>query len=84
MVSKFADDTKISGVMDSEEDYLRVQEDPDQMDQWAEDWQMELNLDKWLQQHGERGEAGESERPTDHTRSVIMSDQRPDGKEWGQ
>eukprot|EP00061_Rhincodon_typus_P006699 g27627.t1 len=45
MVSKFADDTKIGGVVNSEEGYLRVQRDLDQMGQWAEEWQMEFNLD---------------------------------------
>ncbi|MBB6707133.1 reverse transcriptase family protein [Proteus mirabilis] len=45
-VSKFADDTKIGGVVDSEEGYLRLQQDLDQMGQWAEKWQMEFNSDK--------------------------------------
>eukprot|EP00061_Rhincodon_typus_P000557 g12046.t1 len=46
MVSKFADDTKIRGVVDTEDSYLRVQQDLDHMGQWAEKWQMEFNLDK--------------------------------------
>eukprot|EP00061_Rhincodon_typus_P010066 g34065.t1 len=46
MVSKFADDTKIGGVVDSQEGYLREQRDFDQMGWWAEEWQMEFNLDK--------------------------------------
>eukprot|EP00061_Rhincodon_typus_P017984 g46948.t1 len=46
MVTKFADHTKIRGVVDSEEGYLRVQWDLDQMGLWAEDRQMEFNLDK--------------------------------------
>eukprot|EP00061_Rhincodon_typus_P007068 g28364.t1 len=46
IVSKFADDTKIGGVVDSEVGYLKVQQDLDQMDLWAEVWQMEFNLDK--------------------------------------
>eukprot|EP00061_Rhincodon_typus_P016484 g44729.t1 len=47
MVSTFADDTKIGGVVDGKESYLRVQRDPDQMGQWAEEWQVEFNLDKY-------------------------------------
>eukprot|EP00061_Rhincodon_typus_P001733 g15612.t1 len=46
MVSKFADDTKIGGVVDSEKGYLRVQWDLAQMGQWTEEWQMEVNSDK--------------------------------------
>eukprot|EP00061_Rhincodon_typus_P012826 g38807.t1 len=38
MVSKFVDD--------SEEGFLRLQRDLDQMGQWAEKWQMEFNPDK--------------------------------------
>ena len=46
MVSKFADDTKIGGIVDSEEGYLGLQWDLDQLGQWADEWQMEFNLDK--------------------------------------
>eukprot|EP00061_Rhincodon_typus_P014608 g41728.t1 len=41
MVSKSADDTKIGGAVDSE-GYLRVQQDLDQMGQWAEKWHMDF------------------------------------------
>eukprot|EP00061_Rhincodon_typus_P000873 g13050.t1 len=47
MVSKFADDTKIGVVVDSDEGYLRVQQDLDQMGQWAKEWQVQFNLDKY-------------------------------------
>ena len=43
MVSKFADDTKIDGIVDSEESYLQLQRDLDQLGQWADEWQMEFN-----------------------------------------
>ena len=33
MVSKFADDTKIGGMVYSEEGYLQVEQDPDQLGQ---------------------------------------------------
>ena len=46
MVSKFADDIKIGGIVDSEEGYLGLQQDLDQLGQWADEWQMEFNLDK--------------------------------------
>ena len=46
MVSKFAADAKIGGIVDSEEGYLRLQRDLDQLGQWADEWQMEFNLDK--------------------------------------
>ena len=46
MVSKFADDTKIGGIVDSEEGYLGLQRDLDQLGRWADEWQMEFNLDK--------------------------------------
>ena len=46
MVSKFADDTKIDGIVDSEGSYLQLQWDLDQLGQWADEWQMEFNLDK--------------------------------------
>eukprot|EP00061_Rhincodon_typus_P011302 g36215.t1 len=46
MVSKFADDIKIRGGVDSKENYFRVQRALDQKGQWAEEWQMEFNLDK--------------------------------------
>ena len=40
IVSKFADDTKIGGIVDSEEGYLGLQRDLDQLGQLADEWQM--------------------------------------------
>ena len=37
MVSKFADDTKIGGIVDSEESYLQLQWDLNQLGQWADE-----------------------------------------------
>ena len=45
MIGKFADDTKIGGVVDSE-DCQRIQQDVNWLETWAERWQMELNPDK--------------------------------------
>eukprot|EP00061_Rhincodon_typus_P018024 g47008.t1 len=58
MVSKFADDGKIGSVVDSKKGYLRVQRDLDQMSKWAEDWQMEFNLDKCEVLHFEKANQG--------------------------
>jgi len=46
-VSKFADDTKIGGVVDSEEGDWRLQRDIYKMQSWAENWQMEFNPEKF-------------------------------------
>eukprot|EP00061_Rhincodon_typus_P004189 g21957.t1 len=46
MINKLVDNTKIGGIVDSEEGYLRLQRDLDQLGQWAEEWQVEFNLDK--------------------------------------
>lgn len=44
MVGKFADDTK---TVDSDDVYLRLQQDLDQLSQWAEERQMEWYSDKY-------------------------------------
>eukprot|EP00061_Rhincodon_typus_P011314 g36239.t1 len=46
MVGKFADDTKIGGLVDSEAGYLRIQLAVDQLGQQTEEWQMEFTSDK--------------------------------------
>lgn len=40
MVSKLADNTKLGGIVDSEQNYPRLQRKPDQLAQGAEDWQL--------------------------------------------
>ena len=42
LISKFADDTKVGGIADSSEDRQRMQQDTDQLETWAERWQMEF------------------------------------------
>ena len=46
MNSKFADDTKIGGIVDCEEGYQKLQQDLDQLGKWAKKWQMEFNIGK--------------------------------------
>ena len=58
MVSKFADDTKIGDIVDSEGGYLGLQQDLDQLGQWAVEWQMEFNLDKCEVMHFGRSNQG--------------------------
>ena len=43
---KFADDTKIGRIIDSNEDRDALQEDLDKLNDWAVKWQMEFNVDK--------------------------------------
>ena len=55
----FADDTKLYRVSDEEEDRRTLQEDLTKLDRWAEEWQMEFNVDKCavLHQGKNNGEA---------------------------
>eukprot|EP00061_Rhincodon_typus_P005547 g25185.t1 len=46
LISKFADNTKIGGVVDSEEDCRRIQQYIDQLEAWAEKRQVKFNPDK--------------------------------------
>ena len=45
-LSKFADDTKVGRVVDSEDDCMNLQRILDQLGAWAETWQMEFNAAK--------------------------------------
>jgi len=58
LVGKFADDTKIGGIVESEEGYPGLQRDLDQLGQRADEWQMELNLDKCKVMHFGRSNQG--------------------------
>ena len=46
LVSKCADESKLGGIIDSEEGYQELQGDLDQLGKWAENWQLEFNTDK--------------------------------------
>ena len=45
-ILKFADDTKIFGGMQSEDDREGIQGDLDSLLAWAHDWKMEFNVEK--------------------------------------
>ena len=46
LISKFADNAKVGGIADSNEDCRRIQQDIDRLETWVERWQMEFNPDK--------------------------------------
>lgn len=59
MISKFADDRKIGGSMDSKESCLRLQQNLNQLGKWAKKWQMEFYSDKCKEMHfGQLQQAG--------------------------
>ena len=49
--SKFADDSKLGRVVDTEDDCRSMQRDLDRIFNWSVKWQMELNLDKCVVMH---------------------------------
>jgi ribonuclease P/MRP protein subunit RPP40 len=50
-LTKFADDSKLGHIVESEEDCMGLQRDLDKIYQWGVKWQMELNLDKCVVMH---------------------------------
>ena len=52
---KFADDTKIFGVVNSFEDRNRLQEDLNKVVEWSKNWQMQFNVGKCKVMHLGRG-----------------------------
>ncbi|XP_069790136.1 vasoactive intestinal polypeptide receptor 1-like [Narcine bancroftii] len=56
--SKFADYTKMGGVVDREEDFQSLQRDLDQLEEWANKWMMELIADKCEGMHLGRANQG--------------------------
>jgi len=57
-VNTFANDNKIGGIVDRKEGYLGLQRDLDQLGQWADEWQMEFNVDKCKVMHFGRSNQG--------------------------
>ena len=47
----YADDSKLIGVIEKEEDAIDIQKDIDSMQSWAKTWQMTFNYDKWKVMH---------------------------------
>ena len=45
-ISRYADDTKVGGIVDNEVGFQSLQRDLGQLEEWAERWQMEFNADK--------------------------------------
>ena len=45
-ISKFADDTKMAGVVETEEDYRQFQAGIDGLARWSQDWQLLFNVSK--------------------------------------
>jgi len=58
LISKFADDAKVGGIADSDEDRQRIQQDIDRLETWAERRQTEFNPDKCEAMHFGRSNAG--------------------------
>ena len=50
-ILKFADDTKLFGKIQGTSDVIKLQEDLDQLLQWAEEWQMLFNTEKCKVMH---------------------------------
>ena len=55
IISKFADDTKVGRIVDSEEDRAALQEDINNLLVWTDKWQMEFNRGKCKVLHVGRG-----------------------------
>ena len=51
LIKKFADDTKIASIVDTEEQRKQLQEQLDALSRWAEIWQMSFNIDKCVVMH---------------------------------
>ena len=51
LIRNFVDDTKVGGFANSDEDHQRIEQDIDQLETWAERWQMEFNPDKYEVMH---------------------------------
>jgi ribonucleases P/MRP protein subunit RPP40 len=47
----YADDSKLIGVIEKEEDAIEIQKDIDSMQNWAKTWQMSFNYDKCKVMH---------------------------------
>ena len=54
IISKFADDTKMAGLADSDEHCRAIQQDIDRLENLAERWQIKFNLDKCEVMHFRR------------------------------
>ena len=84
LISKFADDTKVGGFADSDEDHQRIQQDIDRLETWTERWQMEFNPNKCEVMHFGRSNTdrtytlnGRTLRSIDRQRDLGVQVHRP-------
>ena len=57
-ILKFADDTKIFGVVNSIEEHAGMQDDLNKLLSWSKEWQMLFNVEKCKVMHSGRRNAG--------------------------
>jgi hypothetical protein len=66
----YADDSKLIGVIENEEDAVEIQKDIDSMQKWAKTWQMSFNYDKCKVMH-----FGKKNREQTYTMSLGQGEQ---------
>jgi ribonucleases P/MRP protein subunit RPP40 len=66
----YADDSKLIGVIEKEEDAIEIQKDIDSMQNWAKTWQMSFNYDKCKVMH-----FGKENREQTYTMSLGQGEQ---------
>ena len=67
----YADDSKIIGVIEKEEDTIDIQKDIDSMQSWAKTWQMSFNYDKCKVMH-----FGKRNKEQKYTMNLGQGEQR--------
>ena len=70
-ILKFADDTKMFGKVDSQEERSGLQRDLDRLVQWSETWQMMFNVEKCKVMHMGTTNVGENYQMKGRTLKVV-------------